>query len=130
MNLRAYLPKMLVIAALGLLGASGVAQAEQAPPPNRPEFNCQQGEFCAWAGEFYTDSMQRLDLRTANPEECIVLPYEIEARSLANRMTRDVTVYQDMECTTEGDFTTYPGNGTFVPHAPFVVRAVQIWDGA
>ncbi|WP_210717982.1 peptidase inhibitor family I36 protein [Amycolatopsis acididurans] len=130
MRLRAYLPKALVLAAIGLLGASGVAQAEQVSPPDRPEFSCQQGEFCAWPGEFYSDYIQRLDLRTANPEECIVLPNGIEARSLANRMTRDVTVYQDNECSTEGDFTTYPGNGTFVPHAPFVVRAVQIWDGA
>lgn len=128
MKLRAYLPKVLILAALGLLGASGVAQADPAPPQGRPEMSCQQGEFCAWAGEFYTDSVQRLDLRTANPEECLVLPYNIEARSFANRMSRDVTVYQDTECTTEGDFTTYPGNGTFVPHAPFVVRAVKIWD--
>jgi hypothetical protein len=126
MKLRAYLPKILVLTALGLLGGSGIAQADQ----ERPEFSCQQGEFCAWTGDFYGEAMQRLDLRTANPEECIALPGEIEAKSFANRMDRDVTVYQDTECTTEGDFTTYPGHGTFVPHAPFVVRAVKIWDGA
>ena len=127
MRLRANLPKILILSALGLLGASGVAQADPAPP-DRPELMCQQGEFCAWPGEFYTDSVQRLDLRTANPGECVVLPYDIEARSFANRLTRDITVYQDTECSAEADFTTYPGNGTFVPHAPFVVRAVQIWD--
>lgn len=124
MKLRAYLPRILVIATLGLLASSGIAQAD----PGRPEASCERGEFCTWTGEFYADAMQSIDLRTANPEECIVLPGEIDARSFVNQMDRDVTVYQDIECTTEGDFITYPGQGTFVPRAPFVVRAVKIWD--
>jgi hypothetical protein len=126
MKLRAYLPRIFVIAALGLLGGSGIAQADSA----RPEDRCEQGEFCAWTGEFYTNAMQRIDLRTANPEDCIVLAGGVDARSFVNQLDRDVTVYQDAECTTEGDFTTYPGHGTFVPRAPFVVRAVKIWDMA
>ncbi|TNC24309.1 peptidase inhibitor family I36 protein [Amycolatopsis alkalitolerans] len=124
MNLRTYLPRIFVIAALGLLAGSGIAQAD----PGSPDNGCEQGEFCAWAAESYADAVQRLDLRTANPEECLVLPGQIEARSFVNQMDRDVTVYQDTECSTEGDFITYPGHGTYVPRAPFVVRAVKIWD--
>jgi Peptidase inhibitor family I36 len=127
-KLRTYLPKILVLAALGLLGGSGIAQATTEPPPARPELLCQQGEFCAWTDENYGADLHRLDLRTSNPGECLPLPDYTEAKSFANMMDRDVTVYQDTECTTEGDFTTYPGNGTFVPYAPFVVRAIQIWE--
>ncbi|WP_431902604.1 peptidase inhibitor family I36 protein [Amycolatopsis thermoflava] len=122
-NFRAYLPKALVLAALGLLTAGGIAEAETAPPVG---YGCEQGEFCAWSEEFYGGSVQFLDLRTANPGECI--PLGGDARSFVNRLDRDVTVYQGEDCSTEGDFTTYPGGGTFVPHAPFVVRAIQIWD--
>jgi hypothetical protein len=59
---------------------------------------------------------------------CFPLRGNREVRSFANRTDRDITVYQDEHCGTEADFTTYPGGGTFVPDAPFVVRAVQIWD--
>lgn len=124
MKLRAYLPKVLLVAVFGLLGGSGIAQAD----PGQPEAACERGEFCAWTAENYGGAMQRLDLRTSNPEECLPLPDNAEARSFVNQLDRDVTVYQDVECTTEGDFTTYPGDGTFVPRAPFVVRAVKIWD--
>ncbi|MEU3272013.1 peptidase inhibitor family I36 protein [Saccharomonospora sp. NPDC006951] len=117
------------LTALAFLGGAGSTHAStpatKAPPP---EFACAQGEFCAWAGEFYAGGLARLDLRDTNPGECVTLPKELEAHSFANRIDRHVTVYQDSACATEGDFTTYPGPGTFVPRAPFVVRAVQIWD--
>ncbi|HET6502165.1 MAG TPA: peptidase inhibitor family I36 protein [Amycolatopsis sp.] len=126
---RSYLPRLLVLTILGLWGGAGIAQASPAPPTTgRPEFSCEQGEFCLWTGEFYSETMQRLDLRVANPEECLVLPNGIEARSFANRLDRDVTIYQDVECSTEGDFVTYPGHDTFVPRSPFVVRAAKIWN--
>ncbi|GAA4662019.1 MULTISPECIES: peptidase inhibitor family I36 protein [Amycolatopsis] len=124
MKLRAHLSGALVFAALSLLCGAGAAQAD----PGKPGNACEAGEFCAWTGESYTDAGQRLDLRTANPGECLLLPGGIEARSFINQLDRDVTVYQDAKCSTEGDFTTYPGKGTFVPRAPFVVRAIQIWD--
>ncbi|GHF62606.1 hypothetical protein FHX82_002944 [Amycolatopsis bartoniae] len=123
MKLRANLPRVLVIAVLGLFCGSGIAQADP-----RPSDGCERGEFCAWTKEFYADAVQRIDLRTANPGECIPLSGGFEARSFVNQMSRDITVYQDVECSTEGDFTTYPGKGTFIPRAPFVVRAIQIWD--
>lgn len=127
-TLRAYLPKLLVLAALGILGGAGTAQADAAPSSiDRPEFTCDPGEFCSWSGDFYSETMHRLDLRTTNPQECIAVPDGM-AKSFANRLERDVTVYQDVDCSTEGDFITYPGHDTYAPHAPFLVRAVKIWD--
>lgn len=127
-TLRAYLPKILVVTALGILGGAGIAHADTAPSStDRPEFACDPGEFCAWSGDFYSQVMHRLDLRTTNPQECIALPDE-GIKSFANRLDRDVTVYQDVKCSTEGDFITYPGHDTYAPHAPFLVRAVKVWD--
>jgi Peptidase inhibitor family I36 len=88
---------------------------------------CDQGEFCAWAKENYTGAARRHNLETANPGECVVLE-GLVAHSLANRLRKDVTVYQGETCSTEAEFTTYPKGGTYVPAAPFVVRAIQIWE--
>jgi hypothetical protein len=120
-RLRARLPHLLILAALGLLTSVGTAQA--APDPG-----CQKGEFCLWQAGGYGGDAQRFDLRTANPGECIPLPEGFTGSSFANLLTRDVTVYQSEECSTEGDFVTYPGGGTFVPDAPFLVRGIQIWE--
>lgn len=124
-RLRAYLPKMLLLIATALLGGAGVAQAAPGTPP---ETACDQGQFCAWPGESYAGQAQVFDLRTANPGECIPLPADFDGHSFANKMKRLVSVYEGRACSTEGDFTTYPGGGTFVPQAPFVVRAIQIWN--
>ncbi|MEV4600763.1 peptidase inhibitor family I36 protein [Amycolatopsis sp. NPDC049253] len=93
-----------------------------------PDPACTVGELCLWTAETYSGTTQHYDLRTANPEDCIPLPEGFEGHSFVNRLTRDVTVYQSEECTTEGDFTTYPGGGTYVPQSPFVVRAIKIWN--
>lgn len=105
-----------------LLGTGGTAVAQQTEP------TCDRGEFCVWSGTGYTGGSHRLDLETANPRECIRLPEDFVARSFANRLNRDVSVYQGATCSTEADFTTYPGKGTYVPDAPFVVRAIQVWE--
>jgi hypothetical protein len=123
-RLRARLPYLLVLATLGLLTGVGTAQA--APAQTDPP--CQNGEFCLWPTHDYAGEAERFDLRTANPGECIPLPPGFDGSSFANLMSRDVTVYQDDECSTEGDFTTYPGGGTYVPDAPFLVRGIQIWE--
>ncbi|MCE7009696.1 peptidase inhibitor family I36 protein [Kibdelosporangium philippinense] len=88
---------------------------------------CDRGEFCAWPKENYAGNAVRHNLETANPGECVSLG-GVVAKSVANRMTKDVTVYQGETCSTEAEFTTYPKGGTFVPDAPFVVKAIQIWE--
>ncbi|MEV8440255.1 peptidase inhibitor family I36 protein [Actinosynnema sp. NPDC051121] len=106
----------------GALASSGTAVAHQTAP------TCDRGEFCVWSGVDYTGGAHRLDLESANPRECIPLPDGFVARSFANRLNRDVSVYQGATCSTEAEFTTYPGKGTYVPDAPFVVRAIQVWE--
>ncbi|MEV0675727.1 peptidase inhibitor family I36 protein [Actinosynnema sp. NPDC050436] len=103
------------------LVSSGTATAQQPAP------TCDRGEFCAWSGTNYTGALQRLDLETANPNECIPLKDDLVARSFVNNLTRDASVFQGATCSTEAEFTTYPGKGTYVPDAPFVVRAIQVW---
>ncbi len=123
-RLRARLPHLLLLATIGLLTSAGVAQAA----PSQPDPVCKKGEFCIWSAAHYSGDAQRFDLRTANPEDCIPLPEGFDGSSFVNLMSRDVTVYQSEECTTEGDFITYPGAGTYVPNSPFVVRAIKIWE--
>lgn len=127
--LRYRLPHVLVLTALALFAGAGAASGQpNALSPAPPGMDCEQGEFCTWSSEFHAGEITRHDLRTTNPEECVPLPDAVDAKSFANRTDRYVTVYQDRDCATEGDFSTYPGDGTFVPQAPFVVRAIQIWD--
>jgi len=121
---RAHLPRLLVLATLGLVTSIGTATAASA----QEDPGCQKGEFCLWSANDYGGTAQRFDLRTANPGECIPLPDGFAGASFANLMSRDVTVYQSEDCSTEGDFITYPGGGTFVPDASFLVRGIQIWE--
>jgi peptidase inhibitor family I36 len=105
-----------------LAGVVGVAGAE-----GDRRGRCERGEFCLWVREGYRGKVHRVSLATVNAGECVPLP--VEGRSFANRMSRAVTVYQGGACETEGEFDTYPGGGTHVPEAPYVVHAVQIWEG-
>lgn len=109
------------------LGAN-TSRGPSAPITTPSGPTCEQGEFCLWSDPEYAGTIERLDLRNTNPEECRPLPDGFEARAFANRIDRHVTVYQDRDCATEGDFSTFPGPGTFVPRSPYVVRAVQIWN--
>lgn len=106
----------------GALASSGTAVARESDP------TCDRGELCVWSGAGYTGESHRLDLESANPRECIPLPAGFVARSFVNHLTRDASVYQRATCSTEAEFTTYPGKGTYVPDAPFAVRAVQVWE--
>ena len=108
----------LVITA-GAVASSGIAVAQS-------DKNCDKGEFCVWAGPDYTGAVQRLDLESANPDECI--PLNIVGRSFANRLSRDASVYQRENCSTEAEFATYPKHGTYVPDAYFVIRALEVWE--
>lgn len=111
-----------VVLALVTAGA-GVANATAERP-----IPCERGEFCLWPSENYSGEIHRIALTNTNPEECVPLPDTVDARSFVNRTTRPVTVYQGRDCSTEGEFDTYPGGGTFVPTAPYVVRGVQLWN--
>ena len=108
----------MVLAGMG--AGAGLAAAD----PVR----CERGEFCLWRAESFRGMEYRVSLETVSPGECVGLPAEFAGRSFVNRMSRPVTVYQGQTCSTEGEFDTYPGGGTYVPQAPYVVRAVQIWE--
>jgi hypothetical protein len=140
-HLPARLPRVLLLATAGLLAGSGIAQASPSPATGFPAVHdsspasalqtdpgCTAGEFCLWSQESYAGDTRHFDLRTGNPSDCIPLAEGFESHSFVNRMTRDVTIYQGEDCTTEGDFHTYPGGGTYVPQSPFVVRAIKIWE--
>ncbi|MGW6449278.1 peptidase inhibitor family I36 protein [Lentzea sp. NPDC055074] len=107
----------LVITA-GAIASSGIAVAQS-------DKTCDKGEFCVWSGPDYTGTIQRLDVESANPGECITLA--VTGKSFANRLSRDATVYQRENCSTEAEFTTYPKHGTYVPDAYFVIRGLQVW---
>lgn len=124
------LPYLFFLTATGLVASGALAQAAPLPAPATPPppaASCAVGEFCLWGDENYSGTTHKYDLRTANPSDCIPLPEGFDAHSFGNRLTRDVTIYQGADCSTEGDFVTYPGGGTYVPQSPFVVRAVKIW---
>jgi Peptidase inhibitor family I36 len=108
--------------AAGLL-APTAAQAAGAPPGR-----CAAGEFCVWTGTGHTGRRYVWELATAGIESCVALPAGTTGRSFANRAGRPVTAYQDRTCSTEGEFDTYPGHGTWVPESPFAVRAFKIWE--
>ncbi|MFL6119957.1 peptidase inhibitor family I36 protein [Actinophytocola sp.] len=112
----------VVITAWLLISTTTTATATAETQP------CERGEFCLWPTESYGGDILRVALATANPNECVPLPDGFDARSFANRSKRPVTVYQGRDCSTEAEFDTYPGGGTFVPESPYVVRGVQIWD--
>jgi hypothetical protein len=113
-----------VVAAAGAVLATGAGAAGAVPGPA----GCERGEFCVWPSEDYGGAIVRVALENANPGECVPLPEGADGRSFANRAKRPVTTYQGRDCSTEGEFDTYPGGGTFVPEAPYVVRGVQIWE--
>jgi hypothetical protein len=113
-----------VVAAAGAALATGAGVAGA----STGAVACERGEFCVWPGDDYGGAIVRIALDNTNPGECVPLPDDVDGRSFANRSGRPVTVYQGRDCSTEGEFDTYPGGGTFVPEAPYVVRGVQIWD--
>jgi hypothetical protein len=113
---------VLVVTAAALIAGGGMATAQTDPQP------CERGEFCLWPTESFVGDVHRVALENTNPGECVPLPEGLDARSFANRLKRPVTVYQGRDCSTEAEFDTYPGGGTFVPEAPYLVRGVQIWD--
>lgn len=124
---RAHAVKTALLTAAASLFFCGSAYAETGTAAPTKE-RCDNGEFCTWQKSHYRGKIHRIDLRSANIGECIPLTEDTDGRSFANRTSRDITAYQGRDCSTEADFTTYPGGGTYVPDTPFVVRAIQIWE--
>jgi hypothetical protein len=114
--------KLVLAAALTTAVSLATAPVVRAAP------SCDAGSFCAWAAANYGGKAARLSLETTPTGKCVTLPDGLVAKSWANLMTKDVTTYEGAACSTEAEFTTYPKGGTWVPNAPFVVRAIQVWE--
>lgn len=67
------------------------------------------------------------ELADTDVNSCVPLPPGTSAKSFVNRTRKLVTTYQSAECSTEGDFVTFP-SGTWVPESRHTVRAFQIVD--
>jgi hypothetical protein len=114
----------ILLAVATVLVSTGAAQADVRQTTHVP---CDYGVFCSWPDKDYRGAPHLSDPRTTPLEKCVPMPKGREASSFINRTDRPVTVYQDPTCSTEADFKTYPA-GSFVPQAPYVVRAIQIWS--
>ncbi|MFI8516818.1 peptidase inhibitor family I36 protein [Streptomyces sp. NPDC085481] len=105
----------------------GVARAA---PAGATLGSCGPGQLCLWPKADFRGRAQTHELASVDIESCIALPPGTSAQSLANRTGRPVTTYQSAVCAETGDFETYPGRGTgtWVPQAPYQVRAFKIWE--
>ena len=118
--------RVVVIALLAVLTALGGATVAMA---SADVGACERGEVCLWSEVDYRGTPYRHTLADTTTNECVHIPVGMDIRSFVNHLSgRQVTVYQSRECATEGEFDTYPGGGTYVPEAPYVVRAFQIWE--
>jgi hypothetical protein len=123
-------PRLLtavLLSALALTGAAivALAPAAGAAPPAEPA--CAQGSFWAWGEAEYRAPVSAHAARHVARERCLQLPADREVHSFANRTGHPVTVYQDPDCDTHAEFSTQ-SNGSQTPRAPYVVRAITIWD--
>ncbi|GAA2783707.1 peptidase inhibitor family I36 protein [Saccharopolyspora taberi] len=112
----------LVLTLLSLLSLLAGATAAQGAPAL-----CPADTFCAYESHQFQGRSHHAELAATPLERCVPLPPELNATSFVNNTGRPVTVYQDPTCSTEADFRTFP-TGTFVPQAPYVGRAIQIWS--
>ncbi len=117
--------RLVTVGLLTMATTVAGAGSASAAPAEVPD--CEPGVFCSWTDVEYSGEVYEADLRTVALEECLPLPEGQEARSFANSLDRPVTAYQDADCSSEADFTTYPGR-THTPHTPFLVRAIKIWS--
>lgn len=89
--------------------------------------DCGAGELCLWSQADYGGQRTSHELLTVTTQECTALPEGTASGSFVNRTGRPVTVYQSEVCDTTGDFRTYP-SGSWVPQAPYAVRAFTVWE--
>ncbi|MFB6839259.1 peptidase inhibitor family I36 protein [Streptomyces sp. NPDC056361] len=112
----------------GSAGLAGSAAPVAAAQSGTVLGACGPGRLCLWSKPDFKGRAQTHELATTDIDSCIALPAGTSAQSLANRTGRPVTTYQSAECAEAGEFETYPGRGTWVPQAPYEVRAFKIWE--
>lgn len=109
-----------VLLAIAAIPAGGVlAHAAE-------QVQCRPGTFCAWGEKEFRGEAHRASADNTKLETCVSLPGGLEASSFVNRTGHPVTVYQDPNCDSHADFSTYP-SGSHVPEGPYVARAIKIW---
>ncbi|MCM1946791.1 peptidase inhibitor family I36 protein [Streptomyces sp. G2] len=89
---------------------------------------CGPGRLCLWPKPDFKGRPWTYELATTDLDSCVALPAGGSAQSLAVRTGRPVTTYQSAECAETGEFETYPGRGTWIPQAPYEVRAFKLWE--
>ncbi|MEV0699130.1 peptidase inhibitor family I36 protein [Saccharopolyspora sp. NPDC050389] len=111
---------MLSVLAAIAVGAGGAYAA----PPETP---CPTGSFCSWPEENFAGQSHEVGLQAHALEQCVQLQQGVETRSFVNNTGHPVTAYQDPDCDTEAEFSTYP-TGSQNPRTAYVVRAIKIWS--
>lgn len=110
-------------------GATGPAAHVTRPHFPTADTGCPRDRLCYWPEAGFPGKPRVLDPGELPHGRCFSLPHGDEGRSFVNHTAGFVTLYQGGHCSTNGEFRTYPGRGTYVPDAPYVVRAVEIWGG-
>ncbi|QHC21269.1 peptidase inhibitor family I36 protein [Streptomyces sp. GS7] len=119
-----------VLVAPAALGAPAAYAAGAARTAGHPATSgdCSAGQLCLWPKADFGGRRQTYELSDTEIESCVSLPKGVTAAAFANRTGRPVTTYQSAECAETGEFDTYPGGGSWVPKAPYQVRAFKLWE--
>ncbi|MFF2776467.1 peptidase inhibitor family I36 protein [Streptomyces sp. NPDC058052] len=108
--------------------AAAAGSTPAAPAAGTALGACGPGRLCLWPKPDFKGRPWTYELATTDLDSCVALPAGASAQSLAVRTGRPVTAYQSAECAEAGEFETYPGRGTWVPHTPYEVRAFKLWE--
>lgn len=117
-----------IAATAGALALAFLPAAAPAAAAGPALGSCASGQLCLWSKEEFKGKRLIYELADTDIESCVPLPAGTTATSLANRTGRPVTTYQSATCAETGEFDTYPGGGTWVPHSTHQVRAFKIWE--
>ncbi|WP_043264192.1 peptidase inhibitor family I36 protein [Streptomyces sp. CT34] len=110
------------------LGAPAAHAADAGTGHTAASGDCSAGQLCLWPKADFGGKRQSYELSDTEIETCVPLPKGVTAAALANRTGHPVTAYQSAECAETGEFDTYPGGGSWVPRAPYQVRAFKVWE--
>lgn len=112
--------------AFGSVTPAAVAVSDSRFPTG--DIDCPDGLLCYWPQPGFPGTPRTIDPGRTPHGRCVTLAFRDEARSFVNNTGKPATLYQGGHCSPDGAFATYPGGGTYVPDAPFVARAVEIWE--